>query len=654
MSASDKKKLRKAEKLAKLTERQQTEQAEAKKLKRNSIVFIAVIALVLCIGIGLIIYNLQPVTAVEIADHELSPVELNYFYIDILNNISNSQNWYELYLLQAEGFNPSLALDQQPYKDEEGKTWADYFIDEAIGEASVILALCDKAEEEGISLDDEDEKAIDDTIDQIEAQRVELMAQEGNTYNFPNLDSYLEGIYGMGADEDSFRTYLERSTLAQKYYDNHIDSLSFNDKQIADKDAEIPGYFSSFDYTYYTVSPDDFMEHDHESEDEHNHSPEETAEALKKAEEIAKELVASGATNKQELDAAIAALEMYQVESAEETTEDSSESTEEAAEESAGESTETTGEATEETSETVGETTEETTEATEPATSEEGEPDGNTNIAPEETTDEETEEGAIEVTTDESEEDGEGDVPEETEEETITVPTSVSRTEYDYVYIPTAIAEWLAGEGRKAGEIGYVPYFTTDDEGEPTEEVAGYYVVILDAEDKHEENLVSVRHILVKFTGGTTDEETGDIVYSETDKKATLDEAEKIRAEFEAGSKTEDAFAALAEKYSEDNAEDGGLYEDIYPGQMEEGFETWCFEADRKAGDIGIVETSYGYHVMYFVETQEETYRQYMVENQLRNDTINDWFTELRDSYKSQAVILDLSSLNKGIILRNS
>ncbi|MBQ0012195.1 MAG: peptidylprolyl isomerase, partial [Clostridiales bacterium] len=39
-------------------------------------------------------------------------------------------------------------------------------------------------------------------------------------------------------------------------------------------------------------------------------------------------------------------------------------------------------------------------------------------------------------------------------------------------------------------------------------------------------------------------------------------------------------------------------------GQMVQEFEDWCF-ADHKVGDTGIVKTIYGYHVMYFVGTEQ-------------------------------------------------
>ena len=57
----------------------------------------------------------------------------------------------------------------------------------------------------------------------------------------------------------------------------------------------------------------------------------------------------------------------------------------------------------------------------------------------------------------------------------------------------------------------------------------------------------------------------------------------------------------LYKKYSEDNnASDGGVYENVTPNQMVSTFDAWCFDSARKAGDVGIVKTKYGYHVMYF------------------------------------------------------
>jgi hypothetical protein len=67
----------------------------------------------------------------------------------------------------------------------------------------------------------------------------------------------------------------------------------------------------------------------------------------------------------------------------------------------------------------------------------------------------------------------------------------------------------------------------------------------------------------------------------------------------------EDGFSVMAQVYSQDpgSASNGGLYENVYKGQMVEPFENWCFDESRQYGDYGIVKTNYGYHIMYFVSS---------------------------------------------------
>ena len=66
---------------------------------------------------------------------------------------------------------------------------------------------------------------------------------------------------------------------------------------------------------------------------------------------------------------------------------------------------------------------------------------------------------------------------------------------------------------------------------------------------------------------------------------------------------TEDGFAALANENSKDGGSNtsGGLYEDVAKGSMVAAFQDWCYEDGRQPGDTGIVQSNYGYHIMYFV-----------------------------------------------------
>jgi parvulin-like peptidyl-prolyl isomerase len=140
---------------------------------------------------------------------------------------------------------------------------------------------------------------------------------------------------------------------------------------------------------------------------------------------------------------------------------------------------------------------------------------------------------------------------------------------------------------------------------------------------------VNVRHILVE----PEEDEDGEI--SDEAWEAAAEEAQRILDEWLSGEATEESFGTLAETYSTDGGSNtnGGLYEDVYPGEMVDAFNDWCFDESRQTGDTGIVETSYGYHVMYFVSYTDEYYWKTVVENELRYSDYNDYTLALMDRY---------------------
>ena len=213
---------------------------------------------------------------------------------------------------------------------------------------------------------------------------------------------------------------------------------------------------------------------------------------------------------------------------------------------------------------------------------------------------------------------------------------STRRENYQYAKVDTAVREWVTAADRKAGDIALIPSEYTSHnhaDGEEctgdndTKSVSGYYVVLFEGKDDNLTELVNVRHILVSYEGGTTDETTGTTTYSDEEKAKAKTAAEEILAAFEAGEKTEEAFAALATEKTTDpgSKENGGLYENVYPGQMVTAFNDWCFDAARATGDTAIVETGYGCHVMYFVGNSGKTYRDFMIESGLRNADLSAW-----------------------------
>lgn len=113
---------------------------------------------------------------------------------------------------------------------------------------------------------------------------------------------------------------------------------------------------------------------------------------------------------------------------------------------------------------------------------------------------------------------------------------------------------------------------------------------------------VDVRHILITPEGEAAEDGT----FSDESWTAAEKKAQELLDTFLKGDQTEDSFAALANENSTDPGSNtnGGLYEDVSQGQMVDTFDAWCFDANRKPGDTGIVKTSHGYHVMYFVSSQ--------------------------------------------------
>ncbi|MBR3560419.1 MAG: peptidylprolyl isomerase [Oscillospiraceae bacterium] len=165
------------------------------------------------------------------------------------------------------------------------------------------------------------------------------------------------------------------------------------------------------------------------------------------------------------------------------------------------------------------------------------------------------------------------------------------------------LADWLFDDARKDGDTAVLDYSYYGYS-------MGSMVVVFHSSERADFHAVNVRHILVE------DEAT----------------ANDVLAQYLAGEQTEDAFAALAQEHSTDNADDGGLYENVYIGQMVKPFEDWCFDAARQTGDTGIVQTDYGYHVMYFVSANDAAYWQQLAATKL----VNDWSESLTESIDTQ------------------
>ena len=534
MSASRKKMLRREENKAAMTERQQQEMKEAKKLKVYTALFTAAIAIMVVVVLvtsftssGIMERN---TTALTVGEEKVSAVELNYYYIDTINQWLNSYGSYATLF----GLDTTKALDEQFYDEEAQQTWADYFLDTAANSAKGIYALYQEAQASGYALDQEAQDTIDTTM-----ANFDLYAA---LYGFTDGESYLKAVYGAGTNEKTFREYLTIQQTANEYYTETYNALTYTDEELRAAEAENYGMYSSFSYDYYYLAASKFYEGGTEDEEGTvTYSDEEKAAGAAKAKETADSLAA--AANLDELNAAIAALEINA-------------------------------------------------------------------------------------------------------ESTTAKATSVSDQLYSSV--SSVMRDWVASADRKAGDITVIESSSTSQDNVTT--VSGYYVVLWNGADSNLTNLVNVRHILLSHEGGTTDE-NGNTTYTDEEKAATKAKAEEILASFTG---TEEDFAALANEKSTDTGSNttGGLYENVYPGQMVTNFNDWCFDESRQSGDTGIVESEYGYHVMYFSGLSEMTYRDYMITSDLRSADISEWESSVMEKY--ELTIADTSKVEKSLVLTSS
>lgn len=202
---------------------------------------------------------------------------------------------------------------------------------------------------------------------------------------------------------------------------------------------------------------------------------------------------------------------------------------------------------------------------------------------------------------------------------------------------PTDVANWLFDADRQAGDTTVI---------EDTANNAYYVVYFKDRYLDHTKT-VDVRQILISADTSSSDaaetDETetaaaGETEMAETEsaeaqeqaKAAAKVKAEQILKDWKSGDATEDSFAELAKTYSDDTGSNtnGGLYEAVKEGQMVTNFNDWCFDASRKAGDTGIVESDYGYHIIYFIGDDAEEWH-VNIKDTITSNKLNDYMSNL-------------------------
>ncbi|MBR3289556.1 MAG: peptidylprolyl isomerase [Clostridia bacterium] len=110
------------------------------------------------------------------------------------------------------------------------------------------------------------------------------------------------------------------------------------------------------------------------------------------------------------------------------------------------------------------------------------------------------------------------------------------------------------------------------------------------------------------------------------------DKANELRDRYEAGERTEAAFARLAEQYTDDanTKQAGGLCKNTRKGDTDAAVSAWLFDAARKAGDTRIIKSDdERYYLVYYVGEGEACWR-VTAKEQMKAAAYNETYAALR------------------------
>ena len=538
MSSSTKKKLRQEQVSAQKAKQQKTAKKESDKMKLYTGIFFVVLALMLVVVVIALIDNSGIVerntTAVKVGEEPVSAAEMNMYYIESINEFYNANANY----LSVYGLDAYTSLDSQ--RSTDGTTsWADYFIDMAKEDIRNNYAIYNAAVEAGYQLSESDQANI--------TEMMAAMDETAASAGYSSTNKYLESIYGIGANTETYKHVMEVMAVASAYYADYQDSLTYSADLLASTEAEDPLNYNHYSYDTFIIYASSYLEGGTETEDgDIEYSDAENAAALAAAEADAKALAENTYASSEEFSDAVYALPIHA--------------------------------------------------------------DG---------------------------------------EETPSLLSVDNKAGGEVIQL---VREWVTDPARQPGDVTYVERVTgTGDEAT----VGGYNVIYFRGATDNKFPLVNVRHILLSFEGGTVDESTGETTYSTVEIAKAKDAAQAVYDEWLAGEATEESFAALANEHSTDPGSNtnGGMYEDVYPNEMVAEFNDWCYDESRQAGDHAIIETDYGYHVMYFSGYSETSYRDYLITQELIAADMSEWNTSILEN--NPITDVNLSRVNRDLTLYN-
>ncbi len=179
--------------------------------------------------------SLRNTVSITTENFEMNNAMVAYLFGTSYLEFYNQYYYYMSYL----GLDPSVSLKKQNYGE---RTWFDYFMDMAVNSAKQILILAEGALADGEEFTEEDQKKMDETIDELKATA---------KANGMSLNSYLGQLYGNGIKEKDVRAVMEIQALASKKYESLTESYEFDAEDYEKYCEENKDKFYTMEYVYY-------------------------------------------------------------------------------------------------------------------------------------------------------------------------------------------------------------------------------------------------------------------------------------------------------------------------------------------------------------------------------------------------------------------
>lgn len=179
--------------------------------------------------------------ALKTENFSITMAEASYIFFQNYNDFRyNNSESFDVYNIDS-----NKSLKEQVYHDDI--TWFDYFKDATVSYLEYILVFCEAARAEGMELTEDDYKTIDETV----------ASWTDYADNYGYSEDELFSLYlGEDINAEVLHSYIEKETLAFKYYDKIIEAYNFTDEELSSFVEENRDRFYSINYIKYTFDED--------------------------------------------------------------------------------------------------------------------------------------------------------------------------------------------------------------------------------------------------------------------------------------------------------------------------------------------------------------------------------------------------------------